>query len=105
MAVMGGSLKGRSPARLAVGPIMAGTAIPMCPTGTADHHIIVIMGITATHIAAIMATGTAGITLVRSAEFLCRVQRWIRHPAAHRDALRLIRDTACFWHERVIQFS
>ncbi len=53
MAVMGGSLKGRSPARLAVGPIMAGTAIPMCPTGTADHHIIVIMGITATHIAAI----------------------------------------------------
>ena len=65
MAVMGGSLKGRSPARLAVGPIMAGTAIPMCPTGTADHHIIVIMGITATHIATIMATGMDGITLVR----------------------------------------
>ena len=105
MAIMGGSLKGRSPARLAAGPIMAGTAIPMCPTGTADHHIIVIMGITATHIATIMGTGTDGITLVRSAEFLYRVQRWIQHPAAHRSALRLIRDAACYWHERVIQLN
>jgi hypothetical protein len=64
----------------------------MCPTGTAVHRIIVIMGITATHIATIMATGTVGITLVRSAEFLYRAQ--IQHPAAQRTPVNP--GEACF---------
>jgi hypothetical protein len=52
---------GQSPGQLAVIPIMADTAIPICPTDTAALCIIVVMATTAAHIACTVAVSISGI--------------------------------------------
>jgi hypothetical protein len=91
---MGGSQAGRSPAQRAVSPIMAGTAIPICPTDTAAARIIIIMVTTATHnvatpleIRAELLTGLAPLDGKAGARkrFKSRRERRVAHKVVHPD--------------------